>query len=430
MRPFLTIWAGQLVSLLGSGLTSFAMGVWIYQQTGKVTPFALTVLFSTLPRILLMPLAGSLADRWNRRRIMILADTGSALTTLVIVLMLGSNSLQIWHIYLLVIFSSIFGAFQELAYTASVTMLVPKSGLGRANGLMQLSQALETIASPVIAGVLFISIGLRGILLVDFLTYFCALFTLLLVRIPQPVIEPQEGEKKLSVWKDFVFGLDYLRLRPGLLGLLLYYAMLNFLLNLAGVMTAPLVLSNHSASVLGVVQTLAGVGMLLGSLLISAWGGPRSRRIQFIFGMIGIAMLGMIAAGFGVHPLYPMVGYMLLLFFVPMVSAVSQTIFQSKVAPEVQGRVFSVRSMLSRSMMPLAFLISGPLADLLFEPLMSGVGALSGTALAGVLGTGPGRGIGLLFVLCGLSAMLVSLLAYLNPRIRNVESELPDAVAD
>lgn len=428
MRPFLVIWAGQLVSLLGSGLTSFAMGVWIYQQTGQVTPFALTVLFSTLPRILLLPLAGSLADRWNRRRMMILADSGSALTTLVVVLLLGSGNLHIWHIYLLVIFSSIFAAFQEPAYTASVTMLVPKESLGRANGLLQLSQALETVASPVIAGVLFVTIGLRGILLVDFLTYFAALATLMLVRIPQPAVEPVQGEAKASWWRDFLFGWQYLRLRQGLFGLLLYYAMLNFLLNLAGVMTAPLVLANHPASLLGVVQTVAGVGMLGGSLLISAWGGPKSGRVRFIFGCIGVAMFGMIVAGLGVHPLYPILGYLLLMFFIPLVSAASQTIFQSKVAPEVQGRVFSVRSMLSRCMMPLAFLVAGPLADRLFEPLMSVGGALSGSALAQVLGSGPGRGIGLLFIICACSALLVTLLAYLNPRIRNIESELPDAI--
>ncbi len=429
MRPFLTIWAGQLVSLLGSGLTSFAMGVWIYQQTGKVTPFALTVLFSTLPRILLLPLAGSLADRWNRRWMMFLADTGSALTTLAIVLLLGLGSLQIWHIYLLVIISSIFAAFQEPAYTASVAMLVPKENLGRANGLLQLSQALETVASPIIAGVLFVSIGLRGILVVDFLTFFAALITLLMVRIPQPAVEPREGGGKSSWQRDFAFSWSYLRQRQGLFGLLWYYAMLNFLLNLAGVMSGPLVLARHTASVLGVVQTMAGVGMLLGSLLISVWGGPKSRRIPFMFGNISIAMLGMVIIGLGEHPLYPIVGFLLLMFFVPMVSAVSQVIFQNKVAPEVQGRVFATRSMISRSMMPLAFMVSGPLADRLFEPLMSAGGTLSGTALANLLGTGPGRGIGLIFFLCGLAALVTTLLAYLNPRIRHVESELPDAIA-
>lgn len=428
MRPFLTIWAGQLVSLLGSGLTSFAMGVWIYQQTGKVTPFALTVLFSTLPRILLLPLAGSLADRWNRRWMMFLADTGSALTTLAIVLLLGLGSLQIWHIYLLVIISSIFAAFQEPAYTASVAMLVPKENLGRANGLLQLSQALETVASPIIAGVLFVSIGLRGILVVDFLTFFAALITLLMVRIPQPAVESREGGGKSSWQRDFAFSWSYLRQRQGLFGLLWYYAMLNFLLNLAGVMSGPLVLARHTASVLGVVQTMAGVGMLLGSLLISVWGGPKSRRIPFMFGNISIAMLGMVIIGLGEHPLYPIVGFLLLMFFVPMVSAVSQVIFQNKVAPEVQGRVFATRSMISRSMMPLAFMVSGPLADRLFEPLMSAGGTLSGTALANLLGTGPGRGIGLIFFLCGLAALATTLLAYLNPRIRFIESELPDTI--
>jgi len=164
-------------------------------------------------------------------------------------------------------------------------------------------------------------------------------------------------------------------------------------------------------------------------VLISAWGGPKSRRVPFMFGKISIAMLGMVIIGLGEHPLYPIAGFLLLMFFIPMVSAVSQVIFQNKVAPEVQGRVFATRSMISRSMMPLAFLVSGPLADRIFEPLMSAGGRLSGSALANLLGTGPGRGIGLIFFLCGLAALVTTLLAYLNPRIRNVESELPDVIA-
>ena len=430
MRPFLTIWTGQLISMLGSGLTSFALGVWIFQQTGRVTPFALTVLFGSLPRILLLPLAGSLADRWNRRWMMFLADTGSALTTLAVVLLLAFGSLQIGHIYLLVILSSFFAAFQEPSYSASVTMLVPKKNLGRANGLLQLSQALETIATPLIAGVLFVAIDLRGILMIDFVTYFAALAALLIVRIPQPKVEQAAGETKSSVWKDFSFGWSYLRCRPGLFGLLLYYAMVNFLLNLSGVLMGPLVLSNHSASVFGTVQTTAGVGMLLGSIVISAWGGPKGRRIPSVIGYIAVSILGLIIAGLGINPLFPIAGYLVLLFFVPLASGSSQAVFQTKVAPQVQGRVFSVRSMLSRSMMPLAFLLSGPLADRVFEPLMRQGGPLASTVIASTLGLGPGRGIGLLFIVCGLLALLASLLAYLNPRIRNLEIELPDGIPD
>ncbi|HXD12080.1 MAG TPA: MFS transporter, partial [Anaerolineales bacterium] len=181
MKTFLVIWVGQLISILGSGLTSFALGVWIFSQTGKATPFALTILFGNLPRILLLPVAGSLADRWNRRWVMILSDTGNALVTISVFVLLLFGNLQFWHIYLIVTLGSIFSAFQEPAYSASVTMLVPKKDLSRANGMIQMGQALEMVVTPIIAGVLFVAIGLSGILVIDFVTFLFAVGALLLV---------------------------------------------------------------------------------------------------------------------------------------------------------------------------------------------------------------------------------------------------------
>ena len=193
MRTFVTIWIGQLVSIVGSGLSSFALGVWIFQQTGKATPFALAVLFGNLPAVLLAPLVGSLADRFNRKKIMLLADTGDALVTLTAFLLLISGHLQIWNIYLIVIVGSICGAFQEPAFNASVVMLVPKKDLQRANGLSQSSIALGNLVPPLLDGLLFVLIGLRFIFLIDFISYFAALGTLIIARIPQPErIEPQE----------------------------------------------------------------------------------------------------------------------------------------------------------------------------------------------------------------------------------------------
>ena len=160
IRTFLVIWIGQLISMLGSGLTGFALAVWTFEQTGRATPFALTILFANLPRILLLPVAGSLADRWNRRRVMILSDFGNAVVTVSVFVLLQFGSLQFWHIYLIATLGSVFSAFQEPAYTASITMLVPKKDLSRANGMMQMGQALEMVITPLIAGVLFVAIGL------------------------------------------------------------------------------------------------------------------------------------------------------------------------------------------------------------------------------------------------------------------------------
>ena len=245
MRTFLIIWIGQVISIVGSSLTNFGLGVWIFQETGDATPFALTVLFGSLPRVVLLPVAGSLADRWNRRWLMILADTGNALATLAIVLLLSFGSLEVWHIYVLSAIGSALGTFQQPAYQASITMLVPKRHLARANGLVQTADALGGILAPLLAGFLFVAIGLGGIVLIDFATYFFAVFALLLVRIPQPTLDPSAEEEKGTVARDVRFAWRYLRERPGLLGLLFYYASVNFFLSAVFVLSGPLLLSQH-----------------------------------------------------------------------------------------------------------------------------------------------------------------------------------------
>ncbi|MCC6500315.1 MAG: MFS transporter [Anaerolineales bacterium] len=428
MKTFVAIWASQLISILGSGLTSFALGVWIFDQTGKATPFALTVLLGNLPRILLLPVAGSLADRWNRRWVMILSDVGNALVTISVFVLVFFGNLQFWHVYLIATIGSIFSAFQEPAYTASVTMLVPKKDLSRANGMIQMTQALELALTPILAGVLFVAIGLPGILVIDFATFLIAVGTLLAVRIPQPELAEHE-DKKSSVWTDAVFGWNYLKARPGLFGLLWYFAMVNFFLNWSGVLIAPLILSRYSASTLGTVQMFFGLGMLAGGIVSSVWAGPK-RRVTAVIGYIGFGLLGMLVAGLRPEAIYTGAGLFWMLFFVPLSSAASQAVFQSKVAPEVQGRVFGIRSMISRSVMPLAFLLAGPLADLVFTPLLETNGAWANTFIGALLGTGAGRGIGFMLVASALVGIVVTLFVYANPRIRNLEDEIPDAVGE
>lgn len=427
MKTFFIIWGGQLISMLGSGLTQFALGVWIYDQTKQATPFAITVLLGTIPRVLLLPIAGSIADRFNRRVIMIAADTLNALLTLFVFIMFGAGNLQLWHIYLISMLSSILSAFQEPAYSASISMIVPKEKLGSANGMAQMGQAISSVLTPVIAGALFVFIGLNGIILIDFVTFFFAVGALILVRIPQPERAPEHKDN--NVWQDMQFGWNYLTERKGLFGLLLYYAMVNFLLNWSAVLLIPMVLSRFTADVLGLIQTVMGVGMLAGSIIMSTWGGAK-KRIPAAIGFIILGVTGFVIAGLQPNPWFIGAGIFLLMFSIPLASGNSQVVFQTKVPREIQGRVFSVRSTISQSMMPLAFLTAGPLADKFFEPLLMDGGALASTFIGQILGTGAGRGIGLMFILSGLTAIIVSIFVYLNPRIRNLEKELPDALPD
>ena len=428
MRTFLIIWIGQFISMLGSGLTGFAIGVWIFQTTGKAMPFALTVLFGNLPGLLLMPVAGSLADRWNRKALMILADSGNALISLALFIFLLLGDLHTWQIYILVTIGSIFSAFQEPAYHASVSMIVPKKDLTRANGIAQTAQALQSILTPLLAGGLFVTIGMQGIILIDFITYFFAVGALLIVRIPQPALQEEDKKQKGQVRQDLSFGWKYLRARQGLFGLLWYFAMVNLLLNFAGILTGPLVLSSHPASAYGLVQTTLGAGLLTGGLLISTWGGPKTKRIPVLIGCIMASAVGVLIVGLNRQLVFPAVGFFVVMLFVPIASSMSQAVFQTKVAPEVQGRVFAVRGLIARSMMPIGYILSGWLADHVFEPLMSQGGALASTPLGALIGVGAGRGIGLMFIVAGVFGITVSALVYLNPRVRKLEEEIPDAL--
>jgi len=428
MQTFVIIWFGQVISIVGSSLTHFGIGVWIFQQTGDAMPFALTVLFGSLPSVLLLPVAGSLADRWNRRWLMILADTGNALATLGLVGLLATGTLQVWHIYVLSAIGSTLGTFQQPAFEASIAMLVPKDQLTRASGMMQTAHSLGGILAPLLAGFLFAAVGLNGIVLTDFASYFFAVITLLLVRIPQPKLEASAEEPRNGIASDMRFAWRYLRERPGLFNLQLYYACVNFFLSTVFVLIGPLVLSQHDARAYGVVQTVLGIGGLAGGLVASAWGGPKRHKVRAVTGGIAFYMLGVIIAGLRIHSAFPALGLALNVFMVSIVQSVSNAIWQRKVAPEVQGRVFSLRYMVATIVSPLAYLAAGPLADRVFEPLMDEGGHLAGTVLGTLLGSGPGRGIGLMYVVSGVLVICVSAIAYLHPRIRRLEAEVADAV--
>jgi MFS family permease len=426
-RTFAVVWAGQLVSLVGSGLTGFALGVYVYQQTGSTTYFALISLATTLPGILLSPIAGALVDRWDRRVVMIVSDAGAGACTLVLALLLTSGQLHLWQIYLFMALSSSFGALQWPAYSAATTLLVPKEQLGRASGMVQIAEATGSILSPLIAGTLVGLIGVPGVMLIDFATFLFAVGTLLPVSIPRPPVTASGVESKGSLLREAAYGWTYIRARAGLLGLLILFATTNFFGSMVGVLIQPMMLSFTSPAVMGRAFSAAGLGMLAGSLTMSAWGGPK-RKVFGILVFEFLSGLGMVLAGLRASaPLIAVAGF-LVLFTMPITNACSQAIWQRKVAPDVQGRVFAVRRMIAWSTMPLAYLAAGPLADRVFGPLMVEGGALA-DSVGQVIGVGPGRGIGLLFVVMGALYSLASIGGALYPRLRRVELELPDAVA-
>jgi len=426
LRTFAVIWFGQLVSLAGSGLTGFALGVWVYQRTGSVTQFALISLFTTLPAIAFAPFAGALVDRWDRRWAMIFSDSGAALCTLSMALLLRMGRLQVWHIYIAMGLSAAFSAVQWPAYSAATALLVPKEHLGRAGGMVQLAEAVAQIVAPALAGALVGSIGVRGVIFIDFATFLFAVFTLLLSRVPRPTIGPEARQRRGPILREAAYGWTYILARPGLVGLLAFFAVTNFSAGIVGVLFTPLVLGFAGAAVLGTLMSVGGIGFLAGSLAMSTWGGPKTR----VYGILGCSLLqcmALFAAGLPLR--VAILGVAVFVYFLstPIINACSQAIWQTKTAPDVQGRVFAVRRMIAWSSLPLSYLVAGPLADKVFEPWMRVGGRLAGS-VGRVIGTGPGRGIALLYIVLGVVALLASVAGFTNPRLRLVELELPDAV--
>jgi MFS transporter, DHA3 family, macrolide efflux protein len=425
-RTFVLIWFGQLISLTGSGLTGFALGVWVFQRTGSVTQFALISLFTSLPGIVFSPIAGALVDRWDRRWCMILSDAGSGLCTLTVALLLLANRLEVWHIYLTMAISSIFSGFQWPAYSAATTLLVPKKHLGRASGMVQVGGAVAQIISPVLAGALVGLIKLEGVILVDFVTVAFAVLTLSFVHVPRPKVSEESKAVQGSLIREAAFGWKYIVHRPGLLGLLLLFATTNLIMGIVQVLFTPLVLSFTTVANLGTIMSIGGMGVLLGSFTMSAWGGPKV-RIRGIYAAWLVQGFVLFAAGFPPRVVIIALAAFLFFFCSPIISGCSQAIWQVKTAADVQGRVFAVRRMIAWSTLPLAYLAAGPLADRVFEPMLSQGGSLA-DSVGQVIGTGQGRGIGLLYIILGIITLSATTVGFLYPRIRKVEIELPDIV--
>jgi MFS family permease len=427
LSVFFLVWLGQVVSLMGSGLTGFALGVWVYQLTGSTTQYSFITVCSRLPAIAVAPIAGALIDRWDRRWAMILSDVGAGLSTLALALLYIAGLLQIWHICVALVISSALSAFQWPAYTAATTMLVDKKHYGRAAGMVQTGEALSFIVSPVLGGILLTAIYLHGIFLVDFATFLFSVFTLLLVRIPSPVKSVEVEEAGKSLLREVAYGWRYITSRPGLMALLIFFAISNFFSGFILVLTTPMVLSFASASVLGIVLSVGGSGMLIGSMLMSAWGGPK-RRINGVLGFQALTGFCFILAGLRPSAEVVSVAAFFFFFSLPFINGSSQAIWQSRIAPEVQGRVFAVRRMIAWSSVPLSYLIAGPLAEYVFEPMLASNGSLAST-VGQVIGVGAGRGIGFLFIIMGLLTLLIVICGYLYPRLRLVENEVADTIA-
>ena len=426
LLTFLLVWAGQTVSAIGSELTGFGLAVWVYQHTGSATKFSLIAISTVTPGVLLAPVLGVIVDRYSRQRLMIVSNVISGVSTLILAFLYLLGNLQVWHICALMVVIAISSNLLGPSYTASISTLVPTRFLGRATGLVQFGQSAADMLGPLMAGFLLLTIHIHGVLLIDFATYLFGIFTLVIVRFPAIPRNSSAGGK-VAFLNEISMGVRYIVARTGLLALVSFFALTNFILGMENILKLPLVLSFAGASFYGVIISVGGTGMLLGSLTMSLWGGPK-RRVYGVY-LYGAALgLGLSLESLRPNAWLIAIATFLITFVAPMANGTAIPILQTKTALALQGRVFSAVRFITGLAVPLSYILAGRLNDKIFEPFMTRNHTLRMT-VGRLIGVGPGRGTALLLLVLGMFALLATIIAVRYRRLSRVEIEVPDAIS-
>lgn len=428
MTAFTIVWLGQVVSLVGTAMSGFALTLWAYRTTGLATALSMVAFFNFAPMIVMSPIAGVLVDRWNRKWTMALSDLASATMTLAVLLLFLTGHLQLWHLYVTGALSAAFQTFQWPAYSAAISMMVPKTQYQRASGMISMAESGSGIAAPILAGALVGVLGFERlwvIFAIDLATFVVALGALIVVTIPNP--PHVESDHPESLFSQSMFGFRYIWEHRPLFDLQMLFFASNLIASLCLTILPALILSRtgNNAAALGSTQSAAAVGGVVGGALLTAWGGSKRKVNGVLLGMVLASLCGTLVVGLGRSLPVWLAGSFLMMVVLTILNGSNQAIWQSKVAPALQGRVFSVRRLIAQVTVPVAMLASGPLADKVFGPAMMPTGSLA-PLFGWLTGTGMGTGISLMFVWAGLAGAVVGIVGYLVPSIRDVERLIPD----
>ncbi len=432
MQIFTLVWFGQFVSLMGTSMTRFATLIWAYEQTGKALTTAMLGFSSFLPYILLLPVAGVVVDRYSRKKIMIISDAMSALATVGMIVLYSTGNLKVWYLFFVEAYLASLEPFQAPAYSAAMTMLIPKEKYDRAYGMRSFAHYATQVFTPILAGLIVVTLGLKAVLIIDIVTFFVAVCTTGLVNIPSP--ERKIKEQKEGIWSEFKYGIGYLLERKGLIGIMAIMLLVYFSASMTYNSILPAMIlarTDTNKVILAGVTSALGLGGVAGSALTTAFGTPKKKVITMFAGMGLSYLLGDIFLGLGRSQTVWYVAAFLSSFLLPVARSAQNTLWQCKIEPQVQGRVFSMRDTLQMAAAPLGFVAGGLMADYVFEPGMA-VGGSMEKAFGWMVGSGPGAGMALMFFLNGILGVLICASGIVLKDIRNLERDLPDfdAVAE
>jgi amino acid adenylation domain-containing protein len=421
LNTFFLVVFSQLVSVLGSGLTSIALGVWVYSQTGSVSDFAAISSSGLIPGILVLPIAGAIVDRYDRRLVMLFSDLAAGLSIAVLAVLMAINSLEVWHIFITSAIGSVSRSFHRPAFSAAVAQIIPKQYLGHANGIVQFSSSTSEMIAPLIGVALYSLIGMKNIFIFDFFSFLAAITILVLIRFPNTLFRKREE----TFLKEVLMGWKFILKRPCMIYMIAFFFISNILFGSISVLFQPLILSFGSAAQLATISMLGALGGMFAALLMSLWGGTKRRAV----GMIGFVILeGFFTVISGLRPDFMLtaIGIFGFWFSVTMINSHWQALIQTKVGLELQGRVLATNQMIAMSSMPIGYFLSGVLADSIFEGAMNKSGIVA-NLLGPVIGTGTGRGMALLLICAGLLVILWSTIGFRFKPLILMEDSLEDA---
>ena len=421
MKNFYKLWLGELISNIGSGMTAFALSVYIYEKTGSVSYVSLITLLSFMPSIILSPIGGLLADRYDRRLLMIIGDLFSGLGLVYILWSIQAGEKSIVPIFIGITFSSIFTSLLEPSYRATLTDILEEENYAKASGLIQVAGSAKYLISPVIAGIVLSVADIRVILLLDIMTFITTCLMIFLVR--KSINSEMKNYKKDS-FKELLEGLFIIKENRGVYSLVIIMFFVCFFMGFIQILIRPMILALSSVKTAGMMESLCAVGLLIGSLWIGI-AGIKKNYSKIL--AVACFFCGIFMSMTGVNENLNIIGISTFLFFstLPFMNSCADVLVRVSIPNELQGRVWGLISLITQMGTVVAYIISGIMADYVFEPMFNKNGILVEN-IGIIIGTGKGRGIGFMLILSGIGMLIMAIVIWKNREIREVSEKCVD----
>ena len=421
MKNFYKLWLGELISNIGSGMTAFALSVYVYEKTGSVSYISLITLLSFMPSIILSPIGGLLADRYDRRLLMIIGDLFSGLGLIYILWNIQAGEKSIVPIFLGITFSSIFTSLLEPSYRGTLTDILDEENYAKASGLIQAAGSAKYLISPVIAGMILSVADIRVILLLDILTFITTCLMIFLVR--KSMNSEMQNYKKDS-FKGLLEGLFIIKENRGVYSLVIIMFFVCFFMGFIQILIRPMILALSSVKTAGMMESLCAAGLLIGSLWIGI-AGIKKNYSKIL--AVACFFCGIFMSMTGVNENLAIIGISTFLFFstLPFMNSCADVLVRVSVPNELQGRVWGLISLITQMGTVTAYIISGVMADYIFEPMFNKNGILVEN-IGMIIGTGKGRGIGFMLILSGIGMLIMAIVIWKNGEIREVSEKCVD----